>query len=51
MCVGQADDGVSYCMTPCTSPAIDCGVSVCDEQSGLCVCDDDDQCPFSFSCA
>lgn len=49
-CVGTADDGAMYCMEPCNSGFVDCGVSVCDEQSGLCVCNDDDQCAFDFGC-
>lgn len=49
-CVGTADDGQMYCMEPCNSDFVDCGVSVCDEQSGLCVCENDDQCAFDFGC-
>lgn len=49
-CSGVADDGSSYCFTHCTTPGVFCGISTCDEASGVCVCSSVGQCQSNWDC-
>ena len=50
VCIGMADDGQGFCLEPCTEQGVSCGNALCDEQTGLCTCSSDTQCPGDDRC-
>lgn len=48
-CTGTADDGTPFCFEPCGAFLV-CDPSVCDPDSGLCVCSGDAQCREGSTC-
>ena len=49
-CGSPTDDGEQYCNTLCTTGAISCGASECDDASGICTCMGDNDCIPGFRC-
>lgn len=49
-CQGMTDDGLQYCMVHCTTPGVFCGISTCDEATGVCICSSVGQCQSSWDC-
>jgi hypothetical protein len=50
-CLPPTEDGQTFCQNSCTSGVITCSPGqVCDEVTGQCLCDSDDQCGAGFLC-
>ena len=49
-CGSPTDDGEQYCNTRCTTGAISCGASECDDATGICTCMSDNDCIPGFRC-
>jgi hypothetical protein len=49
-CAGTTDDGLPFCFERCDAPGVSCGNQTCDAATGLCVCDNPNDCPSNQTC-